>query len=321
MTNTPANPTPTIHMDSLVRTVDAERPIIEWWTHNHRNKKGKALHKIAKDDFKQFSIRNGGGMTPTITTRQTQTAKTDLNDSVEWEEIIRYLMAANRSGLVNLCPHSTPECRAGCLGHTSGRLRYTVQQKAQYIRTAYLIHNPAFFHIVELGEVAAHARRIAKKGMRTAARLNGTSDVPYERLPWYMDCLERVGLGCMFDYTADHNRERGWIGNTGSTLPYHLTHSTKEGTHPNNVHPGSYTVVAIKKGDPMPAEYNGYPVFDGDSTDLRFLDPEGHVTLGRAKGALKKEKGAVNSFVKPPTHKRNAVSVSIVPRTSKKVTA
>ncbi len=303
-----------IHMPQLIDTVVAARPIIEWYSHNHRTTAGKALGKTAQDDFNQFSVRNGGGKTPTITTKQTQTTKTDMNTSEEWEEIIRYLMAANRSGLVNLCPHSTPECRAGCLGHTSGRLKYTVQQKAQYIRTAYLIHNPAFFHIVELKEVAAHARRVAKKGMKVAARLNGTSDIPYEDLKWYMACLARVGLGVMFDYTADKTRTRGWIHT--ADISYHLTHSTKEGDHPNTVKPGSYTVVDVKKGEPLPTHYNGFTVFDGDSTDLRFLDPADRVTLGRSKGALKKETGDVNSFVKPARHEHNAtlrnISVNIV---------
>lgn len=298
-----------IHEQELIENINRERPIIEWYSHNWHTPAGKALHTIAYAYFVALSIRLGGGQTPYLFTAQSETAKTDKNTSIIWEQIIRYLSAANRSGVINLCKHSTPECRAGCLGHTSGRLRYSVQQRAQHIRTVFLAENPAFFHIVELNEVRRHTNRIVKNGRRSVARLNGTSDIPYEDLAWYMACLKRMGLGCMFDYTANKTRTRGWIHTPD--ISYHLTHSTKENDHPNTIQPGSYTVVAIKPDAPLPATYNGFPVFDGDKSDMRFLDPEGHVTLGRGKGALKNKQGDATSFLKPPAHKHNAVLVNV----------
>mgnify|MGYP003625974237 CR=1 FL=1 len=305
-----------IHMTELLSNIQNQRGIIEWYSNNHNTAAGKAYGHTAYAAFVALSVSNGGGKTPTILTQQTQTAKTDKNTSQEWEQLIRYLMAANRSGIVNLCPQSTPECRAGCLGHTSGRLRYSAQQRAQYIRTLFLAKNPAFFHVVELMEIKRNARRINKKGKKAVARLNGTSDMPYETIGWYIACLKRMGLDLMFDYTANKGRTRGWVKNL--PLPYHLTHSTKETDHPNEVKPGSYTVVAVKPDHPLPTKYNGYPVFDGDTSDMRFLDPEGHVALGRGKGALKNKKGDAWSFLKPQAHKHNGVLVSIIPRLNKK---
>lgn len=34
-------------------------------------------------------------------------------------------------------------------------------------------------------------------------------------------------------------------------------------------------VFRVKRGRPLPAVWNGYPVIDGDVTDLRYLDPAG----------------------------------------------
>jgi hypothetical protein len=46
-------------------------------------------------------------------------------------------------------------------------------------------------------------------------------------------------------------------------------------------------VFSIDKKSAMPTTWNGAPVFDGDDTDARFLDPKRHVIGLRAKGKAK----------------------------------
>jgi hypothetical protein len=58
------------------------------------------------------------------------------------------------------------------------------------------------------------------------------------------------------------------------------------------------TVFGIKKTLPMPETYNGRPVFNGDESDLRFLDPKGVIVGLYAKGKAKKD---TSGFVKFPT--------------------
>jgi hypothetical protein len=48
----------------------------------------------------------------------------------------------------------------------------------------------------------------------------------------------------------------------------------------------------------MPETYMGRPVFNGDESDLRFLDPKGVVVGLYAKGKAKKD---TSGFVKYPT--------------------
>jgi hypothetical protein len=48
----------------------------------------------------------------------------------------------------------------------------------------------------------------------------------------------------------------------------------------------------------MPDTYNGRPVFNGDESDLRFLDPKGVIVGLYAKGKAKKD---TTGFVKYPT--------------------
>jgi hypothetical protein len=48
----------------------------------------------------------------------------------------------------------------------------------------------------------------------------------------------------------------------------------------------------------MPETYMGIPVFNGDESDLRFLDPHGVIVGLYAKGKAKKD---TTGFVKYPT--------------------
>ena len=51
-------------------------------------------------------------------------------------------------------------------------------------------------------------------------------------------------------------------------------------------------VFAVKKDAPLPATFWGYPVFDGDKRDWRFLDPTTpHIIGVRSKGKAKKTDG------------------------------
>jgi hypothetical protein len=57
-------------------------------------------------------------------------------------------------------------------------------------------------------------------------------------------------------------------------------------------------VFGLKKTEAMPESYLGRPVFNGDESDLRFLDPKGVVVGLYAKGKAKKD---TSGFVKYPT--------------------
>jgi hypothetical protein len=84
---------------------------------------------------------------------------------------------------------------------------------------------------------------------------------------------------------------------------YHLTFSAADGND-NDVTKAvaqGYNVAVvfgIKKTLPMPDDYVGMPVFNGDDSDLRFLDPKGVVVGLYAKGKAKKD---TSGFVKYPT--------------------
>jgi hypothetical protein len=55
-------------------------------------------------------------------------------------------------------------------------------------------------------------------------------------------------------------------------------------------------VFDVKPGNPLPATWHNYRVIDGDTNDLRFLDPSPVIVGLRAKGRARK---CTNGFVVP----------------------
>jgi hypothetical protein len=151
----------------------------------------------------------------------------------------------------------------------------------------------ALYQDIKLG-----IKQSKRLGLTPVFRLNGTSDISWEKydmLPGLnvFECFPDVQF---YDYTKVLGRKVSGI------LNYHLTFSAADGNDLDvkkailqglNV----AVVFGIKKTQPMPETYNGLPVFNGDESDLRFLDPKGVVGL-YAKGKAKKD---TSGFVKYPT--------------------
>jgi hypothetical protein len=146
-------------------------------------------------------------------------------------------------------------------------------------------------------------KQSAKAGLVPVFRLNGTSDISWEKYPvtignvTYSNIFAYFGFVQFYDYTKVLGRKVSHISN------YSLTFSAADGNDADVTKAISQgyniaTVSGIKKGTPMPAEYLGLPVFNGDESDLRFLDPKGVVVGLYAKGKAKKD---TSGFVKYPT--------------------
>jgi hypothetical protein len=191
-----------------------------------------------------------------------------------------------------VCPKRTAGCTAACL-NLAGRggifkkgESTNVIQQARIRKTKMFFENRPAFLSALLKDIVKTIKYAEKKGLIPVFRLNGTSDLSWEKY----EILDGRNIFQMFpqvqfyDYTKVLGRKVGDIPN------YHLTFSNADGNI-NDVlaakQAGLNIAVVFKKE--LPKTYLGLPVINGDETDLRFLDPKGVIVGLKAKGKAKKD--------------------------------
>jgi len=218
---------------------------------------------------------------------------------------ILHLAPANLSGH-ETCPKRTAGCTSACL-NTAGRggmfkkgeTTNTIQ-KARIRKTQLFFSNrDEFFHQL-INDIELAIKQSARLGLTPVFRLNGTSDISFEKysiMGTGKNIFQLFPQVQFYDYTKILGRKVAHIDN------YHLTFSAADGNDADVLGAIAQgynvaTVFGLKKTEPMPDNYQGRPVFNGDESDLRFLDPKGVIVGLYAKGKAKKD---TTGFVKYPT--------------------
>jgi hypothetical protein len=199
---------------------------------------------------------------------------------------ILHLAPADLSGH-EVCPKRTAGCTSACL-NTAGRggmfkrgETTNVIQKAR-IRKTQLFFNDRTTFFNQLTQDITKAIALAKKlGLKPVFRLNGTSDLSWEKYE-----VPNTGLNIFqifpevqfYDYTKVLGRKVKHIDN------YHLTFSAADGND-------SDVAEALMQGMSVATVFDQIPagVYSADEDDLRFLDPRGIVLGLKAKGRAKKD--------------------------------
>lgn len=193
-----------------------------------------------------------------------------------------------------VCPKRSPGCSAACL-HFAGSPAYMkAKTQARINKTKLLFANRNLFMNILALEIGEHIAVADDRNMEPAFRLNGTSDIVWERkhftlFPQVADILGKpqgkVNIIDLFptttfyDYTAVPNR--------APSDNYHLTFSLKE----QNMNDTKLALlqglnVAVVFHGHLPDTMLGLPVIDGDEHDFRPADPQGVIVGLKAKGTL-----------------------------------
>ena len=218
---------------------------------------------------------------------------------------IMHLAPANLSGF-ETCPKRTAGCTAACL-NTAGRggmfkkgETTNAIQKARIRKTQFFFEERSGFMEWLVKDIELAIKQSAKKDLIPVFRLNGTSDLSWEKYEvvrngkLFRNIFTAFPEVQFYDYTKILGRKVSEIPN------YHLTFSAADGNDNDVVKAIAQgynvaTVFGLKKTQAMPETYMGRPVFNGDDSDLRFLDPKGVVVGLYAKGKAKKD---TSGFVK-----------------------
>lgn len=213
----------------------------------------------------------------------TKTAKNDL------ETYILYMAPADIVKGINLCPFASIGCKRSCL-YSSGRGKFSNVQLSRINKSKFWGFDRANFYIQLGNELLSIHDKAVKKGNKIAIRLNGTSDIDHLYL------LERyTGINFLditfsnflfYDYTKNPN----YISRYKNTS-YKITFSRSESNEAEAIqilkNGGNIAVVFAEE---LPQFWNGFPVINGDLTDLRYFDPVNIVVGLKAKGDAKKDK-------------------------------
>ena len=222
-------------------------------------------------------------------------AKTVKGEKLGVRTAVLYMAPHTVAGRGNVCASASEACRAACL-YRAGKGGLPSTQTARINRTRDFFDDAAAFVDALAVEIAAHVAASTRAGMVPAVRLNGTSDIPYERVKGTdgRTIFDKFPTVQFYDYTKHAGRYN---------LPpnYNLTYSYAEGR-------GREAVAALKAGRNVAVVFDAktgrpdwvtfladtpdaleVPVIDGDASDARFMDARGVVVGLKAKGAARSQ--------------------------------
>jgi hypothetical protein len=202
---------------------------------------------------------------------------------------ILHLAPADLSGH-NTCPKATAGCKSACL-NTAGRggmfrkgENTNMIQKARIRKTQYFYNARQDFMLDLKKDIEKGIKLAAKLGLKPVFRLNGTSDLSWEKYDMIpglnvFECFPDIQF---YDYTKVLGRKAGYDN-------YFLIFSQADGNEADVNQAIAQGMNVATVFDVVPTEYKGRPVINADETDLRFLDPRGVIAGLKAKGRAKKD--------------------------------
>lgn len=224
---------------------------------------------------------------------------------------ILYLAPASTSGY-NVCSHSTPECRMGCL-NTSGRAGIeefsgiTKIHDSRIKKTKLFYEEPEFFMAWLIAEIKSAQKMAIRDNFFFSVRLNGTSDIDWANVLINGQNIFEIFPNINFyDYTKNHTKFNNVPNN------YHLTYSYTGRNWDKckvllQMGVNIAMVFNVKNENELPTQFLGYQVINGDLTDYRVSDAKGIIVGLKFKRIANREneKRVLNScFVVQPNDER-----------------
>ena len=252
-------------------------------------------------------------MTSFPTIFSTDSAKAAKASGYGYLNAIHYMAPAASAGVGNLCPNASPECIALCLGTYSGQAAMVadlengtnaVRESRKRKARLFMTDRAAY-----MNEIARQIARVIDKakrdGLTPCIRLNGSTDISWERIRFDLDQKTRKALAKLYreqgwhwpdqlriggpamtllqlfpnvqfvDYTKNAKR----LGNAPANLDLTLSYSARNSAECVAALLSGHNVAMVFHGG-LPESFGGFPVIDGDTHDLRHLDPKGGFIVG-----------------------------------------
>jgi hypothetical protein len=230
-------------------------------------------------------------------------AKSEHGQNFNIDSYIVYLSPHKKSGF-NVCPWASPECIESCLDE-SGHNRINLLSgknaidAARIRRTILFKVNPEYFMAWIAAEITKYQAVAMKKGHLFSARLNGTSDIVWEKVEYqhFTNIMQAFPNVVFYDYTKNPFRQVKPESNYSLTFSYTGRNTI---TALDVLESGGNVAIVFNTlpGQDLPNYWKNFPVLDGDVTDYRPADSAGHVVGLRYKVSGKLSKSATYEALK-----------------------
>jgi hypothetical protein len=243
----------------------------------------------------------------------TDSAKAAKASGYGYLNAIQYMAPHSSAGVGNLCSHASPQCIALCLGTHSGQAAMVsdlangtnATRESRKKKARLFMANRAAYMNEVARSIVKVIRDAKRDGLTPCIRLNGSTDISWERIRFNLDAktiaklepiagklrrVENVTLLELFhwlqfvDYTKNPNR----LGKAPANLDLTLSYSGNNSRECVGALLAGHNVAMVFHGG-LPETFAGFHVIDGDKHDLRHLDAKGGFIVGLTpKGATAK---------------------------------
>lgn len=213
-------------------------------------------------------------------------SKTIKGEKIGYLTGILYLAPATVTKYNTCSMAKLAQCDKACL-YSAGRGAFSNVQQSRIDKTLYFFEAREEFMLQLAANIVALIKKAEKLGLKPLVRLNGTSDIRWETIPfeYHANIMEAFPNVQFYDYTKDANRKDipanydltfSYSG-VDSFAPYVKKAQSK----------GMRMAVVFRKESTIPVFFKGIKVVSGDNSDVRHLDDQGVIVGLYAKGAAK----------------------------------
>jgi hypothetical protein len=204
----------------------------------------------------------------------TNNVKTIKGEKLGWSTYILYLSPYKQNSQEkNICPMASVGCSSACL-FGSGKGSIDKVAKGRTNKTEFFLSNRELFLQTIYSEIAQIEVKHKIEGGNFTIRLNGTSDISWEKFKIKdgKNIFQLFPEVQFYDYTKNYLRFKDV-----KSLPknYYLMFSRSEDNDAMAMYLLKKKINVAMVFDEIPDTFRGYKVVNGDENDLRFLDDKG----------------------------------------------
>lgn len=215
-------------------------------------------------------------------------AKTIKGETIGYLTGILYLAPAKTTKYNTCSMAEKAQCDKACL-YSAGRGAFNNVQQSRIDKTLYFYEDRENFMLQLAANITALIKKAESKGLKPLVRLNGTSDIRWENIPfeYHANIMEAFPNVQFYDYTKDVNR-KDLPANYDLTFSYSGVDTFAPYVEKAQSK-GMRMAVVFRKESSIPATFKGILVVSGDKSDVRHLDDQGVIVGLYAKGKAKND--------------------------------